>query len=278
MQLISKIPAKERCVVAEKIKFISTVDGLPVRPSGPWIGRKHFYLKRYADIFTRGMHRKWPLTFIDLFAGPGRCVLKDGSETEGSPLISLNFDFDRYIFIEKNSGDFDALRKRCSNSPKASSIGFVPGDCNEVVGDLDPQGLSLAFVDPTGIDVHFDTIRKLTASRRVDLLMNIQLGMDIKRNFRHYLRKKDGSDLDLFLGGNVPWEDVNEPLDAIRLYQDRIKRLNYSTVEYHIEVRNTREVPMYFLFFASRHTRGLDFWKKVTAKDEQGQYEFPLES
>ena len=223
------------------------------------------------------MRRKWPLTYIDLFAGPGRCVLKDGTEKEGSPLISLNYDFDRYVFVERNPADFDALKRRCSKSPKISRIEFIQGDCNEVVGKINPSGLSLAFVDPTGIDVHFDTIQKLTAARRVDLLMNIQFGMDIKRNFQRYLKKKQGSDLDLFLGGNVPWEEIKEPIDAIRLYQNRIKRLNYATVEYHIvEVRNTREVPMYFLFFASKHPRGLDFWKKVNAKDETGQYEFPL--
>ncbi len=57
--------------------YISSIDGLPVRDSGPWIQRKYFFLKRYMDIFTRGMKAKWQgrLSYIDLFAGPVLLVL-----------------------------------------------------------------------------------------------------------------------------------------------------------------------------------------------------------
>lgn len=256
----------------------SKVDGLSIRPSGPWIDRKHFFLRRYADIFTRGMKRKWALTYIDLFAGSGRCLVTGRSnEEEGSPLIALNYEFDKYIFVEESGDDFAALKKRCAKSPKLSRIEFIHGDCNAVANKVVPAGLSLAFVDPTGIDIHFDTVRILTQSRKVDLLMNIQFGMDIKRNFQLYLQKKNGSPLDLFLGGNVDWKCIETPTDVIELYKNRIQQLGYRTVEYHIVVRNTKHVPMYFLFFASKNPRGLDFWKKITKKDESGQYHLLFE-
>lgn len=259
-------------------KLISKVDGLPIRPSGPWIDRKHFFLKRYADIFTKGMKNKWSLTYVDLFAGPGRCLIDSRpDELEGSPLISLNYEFDKFIFIEASKEDFDALKQRCSKSPKFSRIQFISGDCNSVIEKVVPDGLSLAFVDPTGIDIHFNTIRSLANGRKVDLLMNIQFGMDIKRNFQLYQQKKDGSQLDSFLGGHVEWKHLKTPTDVINLYKDRIRRLGYGTVEYDIVVKNTQNVPMYFLFFASKHPRGLDFWKKITKKDETGQYQLLFE-
>ena len=220
----------------------SVIDGLIVRPSGPWIRKKYFFLERYADIFTRGMKRQWDLTYIDLFAGPGRCRIDlMNEETDGSPLIALNYDFSRYIFIEKDEKSYDALKKRCADSPKRSRTQFIPGDCNSVIQKVDPTGLSLAFIDPTGIDIHFDTIKTLTKNRRVDLLMTIQLGMDIKRNFGAYVKTGQGSQLDLFLGGGVDWQHLKTPRDVVTLYKSKVRELGYSTVESKdIEVRNIK--------------------------------------
>lgn len=254
----------------------SSIDGLPSRPSGSWINRKHFYLKRYMDIFTKVMGKKWDMTYIDLFAGPGRCLIKSTKqEKDGSPLISLNYGFSKYIFVEKNPDDLEALKARCKNSPKRSEIEFIQGDCNEIISKIHPTDLSLTFVDPTGIDIHFDTVKALTKNRRIDLLMSIQMGMDIKRNFACYKKEGDNSDLNLFLGGKVPWGEINTARDAVDLYKQRVGGLGYTTVEFKdISVRNAQKnVPMYFLFFASKNPRGLDFWTKITNKDESGQLE-----
>lgn len=258
--------------------IISKTDGLLIRKSGPWIRKKHFYLTRYIDIFTKGMKKKWDLTYVDLFAGPGRCLIEATNEEEdGSPLIALAHDFSRYIFVEQTFDGSEALRQRCERSPKFDAVQIIDGDCNEVIEKINipSNSLALAFIDPTGIDVHFNTIKKLTANRRMDLLINIQFGMDIKRNFARYKKQGDDSDLGLFLGGNVDWNHLKTPRDAIALYRNRIKQLGYSTVEFKdVTVHNVqRNVPMYFLFFAAKHPRGLDFWKKITERDNLGQYE-----
>jgi len=99
--------------------------------------------------------------------------------------------------------------------------------------------------------------------------------MDIKRNFAEYKKQGDSSRLGKFLGGNVPWSELRKPLDAVNLYKERIRNLGYKAVEYKdVPVYNTRNAPMYFLFFASKDPRGTDFWKKITIKDDQGQLEF----
>jgi len=67
-------------------------DGLPARCVGQWSKDKCYYIGRYAAIFSAGMKDKFPKRdYIDLFAGPGRCVLSDDSgEFDGSPILALN--------------------------------------------------------------------------------------------------------------------------------------------------------------------------------------------
>lgn len=260
---------------------VSNVDGLAVRPSGPWVERKYFYLTRYADIFTRGMGKKWGqagLTYVDLFAGPGRCLIEaSGQERDGSALIALNYGFSKYIFIESDAASVAALRERCRGSPKFSQIEFIKGDCNAVIRQVHPVGLTLAFIDPTGLDIGFDALSALTRGRQVDLLLNIQFGMDLRRNFKRYLKEGGASKLARFLGGHWEGHKMDEARDALELFKRRLnKKLGYKTVEFKdVGVRNHgRNTLMYFLVFASKHPRGLDFWKKITAKDEVGQREF----
>lgn len=259
----------------------SEIDGLVVRPSGIWIRQKYYYLKRYMDIFSKGMKNKWVrnLTYIDLFAGPGRCLIKSiNKEEDGSPLIALQYDFKKYVLVEESEELIAALKIRCKNSPKFNRIEFLKGDCNNVVDKIIPQiepaGLSLIFIDPTGIDIHYKTIEKIVKEKRVDLLINVQLGMDITRNFLVYKKKGDNSKLGAFLGGNVDWDKLNNPQDTVKLYKERIKELGYQTVEFKdITIRNTLNAPMYFLLFASKNPKGLHFWKEITKKDHSGQLE-----
>lgn len=255
---------------------VSMVDNLVLRPSGPWIDRKYHYLRKYLDILTKGMKKRWSgaLTYIDLFAGPGRCLIVPGQvERNGSPLLALGREFARYVFVESDPRCLEALRKRCDASPQHPKIIFLAGDCNAVIDQVKPDGLSLAFIDPTGIDIHLKTIETLSRGHQVDLLINVQV-MDIRRNLVRY--RRPGSKLDRFLGGGIETQTLRTPHDVIALYKKRIHALGYGTVEFKdIMVRNVeRNAPLYFLLFASKHPRGLDFWSKITAKDESGQLEF----
>lgn len=159
---------------------VSNIDGLPVRPSGIWIKRKHYYLTEYAKIFTIGMGKKWKgLTFLDLFAGPGLCIIEQTQEVLGSPLLALQYDFSHYIFVEETANLMNALQARCANSPKAALIKFIQEDCNSgidhIIKQMPLNHLNLAFIDPTDIDIHFDTIKALSkVANGVDLLINIQ--------------------------------------------------------------------------------------------------------
>lgn len=263
-------------------QILSKIDNLPVRLSGTWIKRKHHFLQEYAKILTVGMRYKWQgrLTFLDLFAGPGSCMIeKTNEELAGSPLLALQHEFGCYIFVEETPALINALKIRCKNFPKFPSIKFMQADSNQCIDQIIKQmpkdHLNLAFIDPTDIDIHYETIKALSElPTGVDLLMNIQYGMDLKRNYGNYMKQGTDSKLARFLGKNFDRSRLKEAKDVIEIYKSRLEELGYGTVKFReIAVANSKNAQMYFLLFASKHPRGLDYWKKISKKDEQGQEE-----
>ena len=62
--------------------LVDDKDGLPAAEVGEWAKQKHDYLCRYLNIsrYTRTMFLKGhskSATFIDLFCGPGRAMVKE---------------------------------------------------------------------------------------------------------------------------------------------------------------------------------------------------------
>lgn len=89
------------------------------------------------------------------------------------------------------------LRMRLRDHPKRPRVSFVEGDCNlvidEILRQLPTDHLTLAFIDPTGLQIRFETIRRLMHNRKVDLLMIIQFGMGILMNLHQYIKSEGGA-------------------------------------------------------------------------------------
>lgn len=260
-------------------------DGLPARATGPWVLDKKHYLERYLDIFSRGVVRKWAgkLSYVDLFSGPGRSTIRGSQEdVEGSPLVSLKYDFAHYVFVDVPEV-LSSLRQRLSSHPKFSQVTLIEGDCNVVIDKvlkaLPSNHLTLAFIDPTGLQIQFGTIQRLVHNRKVDLLMTIQFGMGIRMNLPLYAQA-EGTALSGFLG-NAGWrEDFQaggSPSQIARRilnrYVQQLRDLGYSTVQdREIEIRSDESnLLLYFMVLASRHPLGKDFWRKATQIGPSGQ-------
>jgi three-Cys-motif partner protein len=233
---------------------------------------------------TRGVVKKWDakLAYVDLFAGPG-CSLIRGTqdEVEGSPVISLRYNFAKYVFVDKPEV-LSSLKKRLKDHPKISQIVFVEGDCNDVIDDArsawPADHLALAFIDPTGLQIRFRTLQRLVHSRRVDLLMTLQFGMGIKRNLHQYIKAKSTT-LTAFIG-NAGWrEDTNAGGSASQVvrritnrYMRELRHIGYHTFrDREIEIRNDQNVFLYFMAFASRHPLGGRFWREAIRIEWTGQ-------
>jgi|SRR5215470_6345238 len=185
-------------------------DGLPVRESGIWAKEKLYYLEHYLDIFSVGMHKRWrgKLYYVDLFAGPGRCIIPETKEEfDGSPLIALKFDFAKYYFFESDPFCFKALEARIKNRApeKLKKIELMPVDFNKEISKVRPPqaaSLGVAFIDPTGLlPLPFETIKNLTTEQKIDLIINFHEGMGVRMNLHQYTQTDENA-LTSFMGSD----------------------------------------------------------------------------
>jgi three-Cys-motif partner protein len=266
-------------------------DNLPVRESGPWVKEKLYYLERYLRILSVGMKEKWGgrLYYVDLFAGPGVCYVRDTQEeVDGSPLVALlGFDFAKYYFFEADAANFRALETRAKRRApeRLERVEMVPGDCNETLerAGLPTEGLGLAFIDPTGISqIHFETIRKLTTGRQIDLVINFPEGMGIRMNLHQYTQAEESA-LTRFMG-SARWKEryQQSPTSFDQVcreiageYLANLRSLGYLAVDSDwIPVKTDQNALLYYLLFASKHPRGNEFWRKIGLIDPHGQRKF----
>jgi len=263
-------------------------DGLPVRSVGRWSKDKHHFLQRYIHAFTTAMKDKpqWEgLGFIDLFSGPGMCRVREtDEEIDGSPLIALGSPkpFDGFVFADKSADCLDAVEQRFRERKAAVMPELVRGDSNSevdrIAGLMPPRWLHLAFLDPTGLHIHFDTIARIAEARRVDLIISVMDQLDLLRNIREYYYPDRSSNLDSFLCG-VDWRSQfdqlpNHTAATVRewflgLYRDCLRGVGYA--HFGEPRRISGPNPYYLLFFASKHPRGADLWNKTSGKDRYGQ-------
>ncbi|OHB65895.1 MAG: hypothetical protein A2V70_10600 [Planctomycetes bacterium RBG_13_63_9] len=266
-------------------------DGLPTREVGHWTEDKLFFWNRYLDITTRAMvgHRAWPagLVYVDLFAGPGICTLRgSGKRIPGSALIAANAPkpFERILLCEKDPGFACACEQRVKTIVDPDRFQVFVGDCNDRVGrlstEIPDQALTLAFIDPTGLHAHFETIRTLSQRGAVDLLILFADNHDIVRNVNLYEEQGSESNLDQVLGPESNWRDdwqrlTNRSRENIcQMFASAYKRQLESKLgykEFGEETMRCASRPLYRLIYASKHERGLDFWQKITKKDAGGQ-------
>jgi three-Cys-motif partner protein len=274
-------------------------DGLPAREAGEWTKDKLYYVERYANTFMTAMaakrrSAKWSeLVYLDLLCGPGRCVIRNTGEiVDGSPLRALNVrpGFDRLFFADASRANIDVLFKRIP-AGEAERVQLQVGDCNVLVRDvvkrLSPNGLALAFLDPEGFELHFDTLGVL-AKRRVDVVYLFPSGIGIKRALPHFLRTS-GEKMDRFWGGKE-WRHLprahgdGEPSEGERsrivgewvgAFRQRVHdKLGLLSDEGSPMITNDRNSPMYHLLFFTKGEFGLSLWQKVRKIEPSGQRGF----
>lgn len=269
---------------------------------GPWAKQKLDALEAYLEAYMRVMkNQQFDLTYIDGFAGAGVSKIRsawagddeafsliedfEAQEEEefisGSPLRALGLDrpFDHYFF-------FDADPRRVQLLDSLQEV-FPTCDLRVRVGDANAsvQGLvdhfrpwnrrGMAFLDPYGAHLHWETISAVARTGKVDVIINFPLGMAINR-----LIKRDGQirqswvdQLDQCFGTHE-WYDLafeqeqpdlfgssdmkkrsDTALRLLELYTSRLKK-EFKSVATPSLVKNTRGSPLYYLIWAG-HPTGL---------------------
>jgi len=251
----------------------------PARQVGAWAKDKQFYLSRYMTIFATAMHRKWDaLCYVDLFSGPGTCVVEGTQDFyEGSALSALARPFTHFVLVDEDEIATTALNARTAALAQGRPIVILRSDCNEAVDEvikaIPPRALTLTFIDPTNWQIKFDTVRRFVDARAMDVILTFHGGM-----LKRVSHLEDQPRVDAFFG-TTSWRELVKDgrpprlYDFCQRYRDQMTTLGYADHAAPIDplMRNSTDTPLYHLLFFSRNERGHDFWDEVVAVSPSGQ-------
>ena len=196
--------------------------------------------------------------------------------------------FTNHWFIEADKDLADALDTRCGPARRQGrEVTVLHGDCNtrveEVVAAINEtdsvfvpgawKSLSVAFADPTGLEVAWSTIRCLSTLNRVDMLIYFPTN-PLRRVYHHFLEPPVGeSKADLFFPSPGWREHSRYPSGSLPLqawvddYNAGLESLGFLTG--YPKAIDDKGRELYRLLFASNHERGIEFWNDWARRDWQ---------
>ena len=264
-------------------ELTTAADGLLALSVAEHAKDKEYALLNISRIFTKAMKDKWPgrLYYVDPFCGPGRCVVRSLSEeTTGSPLIAMGVPFNHYFFADSDDDCVDALKHRVhADNTTGQIVRYYTGEAHDtirdIVGDLPParKSLGLAFMDPWAWDFAFQDLKSLTAGRRLDLLINFNIG-DMKRRW-----KEESAKLDSFLNLTADHREVfrtktkgiPDTRTLLDHYERELEKIGYTYIADDRPVTNSKNTPLYHLIFGSKHPLGKELRDEVSKRTASGQ-------
>jgi len=230
------------------------------------------------------MKDKWPERhYVDLFASAGVARIRDSGELVASSAVlaaGVPDPFTGLHLCERDPLRAEALLKRLQARGVEDRCRVVVGDVNAVIDELisgvpKSGALSVAFADPFGLHLDFETVQRL-ADRRCDLIVLLADNMDALRNWATYYMNNPASTLDRFMG-EAGWRELlsetssDRHAEALRRrYCQRLETLGYAHFGWE-RVFNSRGRDIYTLLYASRSKLGLKFWREAAKVDEGGQ-------
>jgi len=134
-------------------------------------------LRKYLPAYTTALQRRFFLHYLDAFAGTGMCnITVNGEQIEipGSASIAIECTprFHRMVFIEKSAKRVRAL-ERLKARAADRHIEIVRDDANaalpRALHPLSADDRAVVFLDPYGMQVAWDTLRQLAATKIVDV-------------------------------------------------------------------------------------------------------------
>jgi len=201
---------------------------------------------------------------------------------DGSASIALKVEppFHKFTFIERNPSKYEELCKLKERHPERG-INTVQGDANAHIREIcrGPWDYRRAvlFLDPFGMQVTWETIRAIASTRAIDMWLLFPLGVAVSR-----LLKKDGiideslrRSLDV-LFGEPSWFDAFYKTEVVtdlfgqerrsaykvdfrsmeRYFIDRLRSIFPGVAANPLQLRNSKNVPLYLLCFAAGNEKG----------------------
>ena len=262
---------------------------------GDWTAQKLAILSAYLSDYTTVLKNQgFELVYVDAFAGYGSYqpgAAYDSAEyadfqklRDGSPKLALQVrdkPFDRLVFIEKDPTGCQALKSLKDEFP-GRGIEILEEDANTALPNfcaaLRSFDRAVVFLDPFATQVSWDTVAVLAQTGKIDCWILFPL-MAIARMMPRDAKPSDSlaRRLDRIFGGREHWESLyhispqqpllpfaNEPAqerlrgsDQIAArYQERLAAVFARVAPTRRTFRNSKNVPIFELFFAASNPKG----------------------
>ena len=253
---------------------------------GPWTEIKLAILREYCSAYTTIMRKQAHIkgfAYIDGFAGAGTHVSREtGEKIQGSPAIALGLPhkFTEYHFIDLD-GDKIAYLEELKDGRE--DVFVRSGDCNKILlTDIFPAfgydtfRRALCLLDPYNLNPSWEVLKRAGELGTIEIFLSFMImdanmnvfwndptGVDEAQKNRLSAVWGDGSWERTFYQEDLPdlfrrprWKKASTDV-IIKAYRDRLKKLaGFRYVPEPIPMRNSRGVPVYYLFFASPNKTG----------------------
>ena len=265
---------------------------------GYWSEIKLDIIKEYAAAYSRILNSqnkpKFYHIYIDAFAGAGKHKSKSTAEfIPGSPsnALRVNPPFREYHFIDLDEQKIESLEKFAGTR---NDVHIYHGDCNKVLLNKVLLNVkysdfrrALCILDPYGLHLDWQVIYTAGQMKSVEIFLNFPVA-DMNRNV--LWRKPEGVSpvqidrMNRFWGNDSWRQEAYAPSKQMKLFGDteeqktsnekiaeafrkRLKKVaGFKNVPKPIAMRNTQNVIVYYLFFASHKPVAEDIVKYIFNK------------
>lgn len=243
----------------------------------------------YVSLFSASMKKQWPQrAYLGLYSGPGRAKVEETGEiveTTAMSVFRLRDPFTKYIFVDNEARCIKALGKRIATLQTPHDTTLICDDVGaavpriiEAMPSFTPTHglLSFCFIDPFAADIDFQVIKTLGTRFKMDFLILLMLGRDIRTNFRRYHENADDTRIAALIdepNWREEWDrDRHSRQHLIRFllrkFDAAMTRIGYHAAhpdEAHPIRVIGKNVFLYFLVFYSKHELGVKFWQASRA-------------
>lgn len=245
---------------------------------GDWTKEKLQIIDKYLKFYVNALKNlKFDLVYIDAFAGSGKTQLPTGEEVDGSAIISLNCDFDKYYFIELNEDRAKELDKRIRSQflSKSDKISIIRGDSNnelkKILKSLNNHQRGVMFLDPYAMELNWEILEFARKTEILDIWYLFPLSA-LTRNLYKKLTMSDAIKEKITkILGTKDWEkELYHPSKQISMFDEIQERVNFDSLVEFVKNRlesnfpyvspksrmfkNSNSSPLFILFFIMTNT------------------------
>jgi three-Cys-motif partner protein len=273
----------------DRERYVIGDDGLWVEKVGPWARDKLDIVAGYVQItgHTRRKYAENRPTFIDVFSGPGRSLIREGGPfIDGSPVVAFKqgqLSATRFASVEISDLkppllDAAVARLEKLRAPVCATPGPAVMAVREIVARLNKYGLHFALLDPHNLGtLSFSIIESLARLKHVDIMVHVSVS-DLQRNTDLYSSQLQ-SQFDEFAPDWRKNVTLDENLESVRssligYWSGLVERLGLPRAKHTELIKGPGGQRLYWLMLLSRHERAHEFWEKITSEAKQPTFGF----